>query len=55
MFGGVGAKVDTNFSHSFNSHRMNYAGGAGSRTGHGGGAQDAFGEMAATAVAGAED
>jgi len=39
---------------------MNYASGAGSRTGHGGGiaqcrAQDALGEMAATAVAGAED
>ena len=60
MFGSVGAKVDANFSHSFNGHRMNYAGGVGPRTGHGGGiaqccAQDALGEMAATAVAGAED
>ncbi len=39
---------------------MNYAGWAGSRTGHSGGiaqcrAQDALSEMAATAVAGAED
>ena len=60
MFGGMGAKVDAYFSHSFNGHWVNYAGWAGSPTGHGGGisqcrAQDALSDMATTAVAGAED
>jgi hypothetical protein len=56
----MGTKVDANFSHSFNGHWVNYAGWAGSPTGHGGcisqcRAQDALSDMAATAVAGAED
>ena len=60
MLGGVGANINADLGHHLDCHRVHRAGGVGSRTGHDGGvaergAQDAFGEMAAAAVAGAED
>jgi hypothetical protein len=60
VFGAVGGDVDTDFGHDFDGEGVDVTGGFGAgaldvEEVSGGGAEDAFGEVAAAGISGAED